>query len=296
VLSGLGRSDRVVDARFTAFQDTLGTLGWSAGRNIRIDLRRGEAEQAQTLAQELVNGQPDVIVVGSTPLLRAVLRQTRTLPVVFVMVADPVGQGFVETLARPGTNLTGFTNFESSMGGKWVGLLKEMAPNVTRIAPIYNPQTTPGGGSLFLQAIEAAASLSAVEVIATAVNNQAEIEAAVTALGVRHGSGLVTLPDVFTEIHRELITRLATSQRVPAIYPFRTFVEAGGLMSYGVNAIEQFRQAATYVDRILRGAKPADLPIQAPTKFELVINLKTAKALGLTVPLTLQAAADEVIE
>jgi putative tryptophan/tyrosine transport system substrate-binding protein len=291
-------SPDLFEDRLHAFQTMLGTLGWGVGRNIRIDLRQGDADQAQALAQGLIGGHPDVVVVSSTPLLRAVLRQTRTIPVVFVMVADPVGQGFVASLARPGANVTGFTNFEYAMGGKWVGLLKEIAPDVTRVAPIYNPQTSPGGGSLFLRAIEAAASSFAAEVIATPVRSTTEIEAAITALQQPQGSGVIVLPDVFLDSdgRRESITRLLGSQRVPAIYPFRTFVASGGLISYGVDPKEQYGQAATYVDRILRGAKPADLPVQAPTKFELVINLKTAKALGLDVPLFLQQRADDVIE
>jgi putative tryptophan/tyrosine transport system substrate-binding protein len=279
-----------------AFQTMLGTLAWSVGRNIRIDYRQGDVDQTQALAQGLIGGHPDVVVVSSSPLLRAVLRQTRTIPVVFVMVADPVGQGFVASLARPGANVTGFTNFEYAMGGKWVGLLKEIAPDVIRVAPIYNPQTTPAGGSLFLRAIEAAASSFAVEVIATPVRSTTEIEAAITALRQRQGTGVIALPDIFLEHHRELITRLLASQPVPAIHPFRTFVASGGLISYGVDPKEQYGQAATYVDRILRGAKPADLPVQAPAKFELVINLKIARTLGLTVPDRLLAIADEVIE
>jgi ABC-type uncharacterized transport system substrate-binding protein len=294
VLTGLRIGDRETDTRLTAFRRTLRGLGWSEGRNVRIDFADGEVDQARTMGKELMSSQPDVLVADGTPALKAVLSQTDVVPVVFLMVADPVGQGIVKSLARPGANVTGFTNFEPAMGGKWLELLKEVTPGIVRVMVIYNPETAPGGGLIFVRPVEAACKLSGLELVRTPVRNEEDIRTAIA--GAAPGNGLMILPDVFTDAHRVLIIQLAAGQQLPTIYPFPTFVASGGLMSYGVNAVEEYRQAATYVDRILRGEKPGELPIQAPTKFELVINMKTAKALGLTISPSLLARADEVIE
>jgi putative tryptophan/tyrosine transport system substrate-binding protein len=219
-----------------------------------------------------------------------------SIPIVFVGVSDPLGSGFVASIARPGGNTTGFTNFEPSLTGKWLEMLKEIAPAIVRVAVIYNPKTAPGGGSFFLSSFEPVARSLAIEPIAARVGDPAEIESSLAAMGRAPGGSLIVMPDAFTTVHRELIIELAASHRLPAIYPYRYHVDAGGLMSYGVDAVDLLRRAAPYIDRILKGEKPADLPVQAPTKYELVINLKTAKKLGLTVPQSLLALADEVIE
>jgi putative ABC transport system substrate-binding protein len=224
------------------------------------------------------------------------VRQTRNIPIVFVSISDPVGEGFVMSLAHPAANVTGFTNFESSMTGKWVELLKQIAPNVTRVAFLFNPQTAAGGGSYFLHAVDAAVSTLKVQAIMALIHDDDEIEGAFAALAREPGAGVVLLPDIFTVAHHQLVVALAARYHVPTVYPYRFMVERGGLISYGVDIDSLFERAATYVDRILKGANPADLPVQAPTKFELVINQKTAKALGLTVPPTLLVSAEEVIE
>ena len=221
---------------------------------------------------------------------------TRTIPVVFVGVSDPVGSGFVTSIARPGSSSTGFTNFEPSLTGKWLELLKEIAPGIARAAVIFNPKTAPGGGSFFLDPFESSAHSLAVKPIAASVNDAAEIEIAVTAVAQEPGGSLIVMPDAFTTVHRQLIILLAARHGLPAIYPYRYQAVEGGLMSYGVDTVDLLRRAAPYVDRILKGEKPADLPVQAPIKFEFVVNLRTAKVLGLGVPPTLIARADEVIE
>jgi putative tryptophan/tyrosine transport system substrate-binding protein len=248
------------------------------------------------LAKELVELRPDVIVARSTPVVATLLGETRNIPIVFVSVSDPIGEGFVATLAHPNGNVTGFTNFESSMTGKCVGLLKQIAPEVSRVAFLFNPQAAAGGGSYFLRAVDAAVSTLKVQANMALVHDDEEIEAAFTALGNEPGVGAVLLPDIFTVAHYQLVVALASHYHIPTIYPYRFMVERGGLISYGVDIDNLFERAATYVDRILRGASPADLPVQAPTKFELVINQKTAKALDLTVPYTLLVGAEEVIE
>jgi putative ABC transport system substrate-binding protein len=284
--------------RFVAtFVEALQQTGWVPGRNVQIDYRWGGADRdhIQRFALELVGLKPEVIVAQATPPVAALQRATRTIPIVFVNVSDPVGSGFVESLARPGRNITGFSNFEPSMGGKWVGLLKEIAPHVTRIALMSNPETSPQARS-YLPSIESAARSLGLRPVATPVHDSAEIERVISALGRDPDAGIIMLSDIFTLTNRELIIRLADQYRLPAVYPFRDFAKSGGLLFYGVNLASQFRQAAPYVDRILKREKPAELPVQAPTKFALVINLKTAKALGLEVPPTLLAVADEVIE
>jgi putative ABC transport system substrate-binding protein len=247
-------------------------------------------------AKELVELRPDVIVARSTPVVATLLGETRNIPIVFVSISDPIGEGFVAGFARPGGNVTGFTNFESSMTGKWLGLLKEIAPDITRVAFLFNPQTAAGGGSYFLRPIDAAASTLKLKVDMALVHDDDEIEAAFATLAREPDSGAVLLPDIFTVAHHQRVIALAESYRVPTVYSYRFMVERGGLISYGVDIDNLFERAATYVDRILKGTKPADLPVQAPIKFELVINQKTAKALGLTVPDTLIARAEDVIE
>ncbi len=297
VLAVLAESDPLMQRRLSAFEQALEELGWAKGRNIRIDYRSyaNDTKLAVTLAKELVGLASDVLVGQTTPVLTALQQATQAIPIVFVLVADPVAQGFVASLARPGGNITGFTNFEFSMAGKWLEMLKETAPRLAHVALVFNPETAPFY-PLFLHSLEAAGRSLAVEVTASPVRDDAEIERAVAALGRDAGGGLVVMPDAFTGVHRERIIELAARYRVPAVYPFRFFAASGGLFSYGADEVDLYRRAAGYVDRILKGTKPSDLPVQEPTKFELVINLKTAKALGLTIPLALLARADEVIE
>jgi putative ABC transport system substrate-binding protein len=277
-------------------KQTLQRLGWMEGRSISIEYRYfgDEPALARVAAKDLVALQPDVIVAGTTPGLAAAAQETRTIPIVFVAVSDPVGQGFVASLARPGGNATGFTFFEFSAVGKVLEVLKQVAPGVSRVGLPFNPDTR--SNISFLPVIETIAPSLGMEFIKAPVRNAGEIESAIAEIARKPGSGLMFLPDPFTIFHRDLIVDLAARHHLPAAYVVRPFVTAGGLMSYGVDVTDLYRRAVDYVDRILKGAKPADLPVQQPTKFELVINLKTAKALGLTVPLTLQAAADEVIE
>ena len=249
----------------------------------------------QRFAKELVALQPDLILSQSTPTTAALLQQTRTIPIIFAIVADPVGSGFVASFPRPGGNVTGFTNMEPTMAGKWLELLKEIAPRVARVAFLFNPATAPYA-EYYLNPFKAAAASFAVEAIAAPVRDTSELESVVAAQAREPNGGLIVMPDTFMTAHRVEITSLAARYRLPAVYPFRFFAELGGLLSYGNDLIDNFRRAATYADRILKGAKPSELPVQAPVKFELVINLKTAKALGLDVPVHLQQRADEVIE
>ena len=249
----------------------------------------------QRFAKELVALQPDLILSHSTPTTAALLQQTRTIPIIFAIVADPVGSGFVASFPRPGGNVTGFTNIEPTMAGKWLELLKEIAPRVARVAFLFNPATAPYA-EYYLNPFKAAAASFAVEAIAAPVRDTSELESVIAAQARAPNGGLIVMPDTFMTTHRAEITSLAARYRLPAVYPFRVFTELGGLLSYGNDLIDNFRRAATYADRILKGAKPSELPVQAPVKFELVINLKTAKALGLDVPLHLQQRADEVIE
>jgi putative ABC transport system substrate-binding protein len=277
--------------------EALEQTGWMQGHNLQIELRwgGGDRDRIQRQAAELVELKPDLIVGQATPAVAALHRTTRTIPIVFVNVSDPIGSGFVESLPRPGGNMTGFSNFESAMGGKWVELLKQIAPHVTRIALMSNPDTSPQARA-YLPSIEGAARSLGLALIATPVHDSAAIEGTITAIARDPGGGLILPSDVFTFTHRDLIVRLADQYRVPAVYPFREFAKTGGLMSYGVDLALQFQPAGTYVDRILKGEKPGELPVQGPAKFELMINLKTAKALGLDVPEKLLAFADEVIE
>jgi putative tryptophan/tyrosine transport system substrate-binding protein len=298
VLMELAASDPQARSNVAALQRELYKLGWSQGGNLGIEYRWApdDAVLVWKFAKELVELRPDVIIAHSSPVVATLLGQTRDIPIVFVSISDPIGEGFVASFAHPGGNVTGFTNFESSMTGKWVELLKEIAPDLTRVAFLFNPQTAAGGGSYFLRPIDAAATTLKVKAVIALVHDDDEIEAAFADLAREPGAGMVLLPDIFTVAHRQLVIALAARHRLPTVYSYRFMVEQGGLMSYGVDTDNLFERAATYIDRILKGAKPADLPVQAPTKFELVINHKTAKALGLDVPLTMLARADDVLE
>src|SRR5215468_4424617 len=297
VLMGLA-DDAEARSRSMAFEQGLETEGWSVGQNLRIEYRYAEGDSArmQAFAKELVELNPDCIVGHSTPVVTALMHATRTIPIVFVLVSDPIGGGFVASMARPGGNITGFTILHASIAGKYVSMLKEIVPQLARVALMYNPDSVPDSGTFFSGAfMEAAAQYKARAIIAQ-VHDPTEIENTITKLGSETGSGLVLVPDNFTTVHRELIILLTAQFRIPAIYPYRYFAEAGGLLSYGVDAVDLFRRASVYVSRILRGDDPADLPVQAPAKFELVINLKTAQALGLAIPRVLLVGADQVIE
>ena len=288
--------DPEAEGRVDAFKQKLQELGWSDGRNVRIVYRwiAGDNDRMQSYAKELLGLKPDVIVANSTLVLAALKNETKTVPIVFVSVPDPVENGFVASLARPGGNATGFTNFEYALGGKWLELLKEITPRVARVVVIQNPGDR--ASSEYMHAIEAAAPSFGVQMIPAHVQDATEIARALDERAGDSYAGLIVLPGVFTAIHRDAIVALAAQHRLSAVYPYRYFVTSGGLISYGLDVVDQYRQVATYVDRILKGEKAADLPVQAPTKFELVINLKTAKTLGLDVPTTVLARADEVIE
>jgi putative ABC transport system substrate-binding protein len=298
VLMELAADDPQARSNVAALQQGLTKLGWSQGSNLRIDYRWAPDDPVflWKFAKELIELQPEVIVAHSSPVVATLLGQTRNIPIVFVSISDPIGEGFVASFAHPGGNVTGFTNFDSSMTGKWVELLKNIAPEITRVGFLFNPQTTTGGGSYFLRPLDAAALAFKVKPVMALVHDDDEIEAAFAALAREPGAGAVLLPDIFTAAHHLLVVILAERYRVPTVYGYRFIAERGGLISYGVDVDNLFERAATYVDRILKGAKPADLPVQAPTKFELVVNQRTAKALGLTVPPMLLAIADEVIE
>jgi putative ABC transport system substrate-binding protein len=281
----------------SAFTQVLADSGWTDGRNVRMDLRSagGDINRIRALAQELVGLQPDIILTIGTAATIALKRETRTIPIVFANVADPVVSGIVGRLDRPSGNITGFVNFgEASLGGKWLGLLTEIAPGLKRAAIMFNPDIA--NASIFMPSLESAARSLKVEPIIAPVHSDIEIEMAITALGREPGRGLVVMPDVFTVVHRAPIISAAARNNVPAVYYLSTFVRHGGLFSYGVDQVDISRRAASYVDRVLRGAKPGDLPVQFPTKFEMVLNLKTAKALGLAVPPSILLRADEVIE
>jgi putative tryptophan/tyrosine transport system substrate-binding protein len=296
VLMQLDENDPLSKSIVSAFTQALADLGWTVDRNVRMDLRwaGGDINRMGALAQELVGLQPNIIVPYGTPATAAVQGKTRTIPIVFASVADPVASGIVARLDRPTGNITGFAVLEAPMGGKWLELLSEIAPGLNRVAIMFNPDTAPV--STYMPSLETAArSLKVVPMIAP-VHSDVEIETAIISLGREPRGGLVVMPDAFTDVHRVPIILAAARNNVPAVYHLSTFARDGGLLSYGTDRVDSFRRAATYVDRILRGAKPAELPVQFPTKFEMVVNLKTANALGLTVPQTLLVAADEVIE
>jgi putative tryptophan/tyrosine transport system substrate-binding protein len=297
VLMGLA-DDAEARSRLMAFEQGLEMEGWSVGQNLRIEYRYAEDNSArmQAFAKELVKLKPDCILGHSTPVVTALMQATRTIPIVFVVVSDPIGSGFVASMARPGGNITGFTILHASIAGKYVSMLKEIVPQLARVTMMYNPNSVPDSGAFFAGAFMEAAMQYKVRPIIAEVHDAAEIENTITKLGGETGSGLILVPDNFTTVHRELIISLTARFRIPAIYPYRYFAEAGGLLSYGADAVDLFRRASEYVSRILRGADPAHLPVQAPTKFELVINLKTARALGLVIPRILLAGAEQVIE
>jgi len=289
VLMSYPETDPDAQAFLAAFRDGLQKLGWTEGRNVRLDIRwtsPGSAEEMQRFAQELVALQPDLILGHTTTATAALVQQTRTIPVIFAFVSDPVGSGFVASFPQPGGNVTGFMVMEPTMAGKWVELLKEIAPRVARVAMLFNPASAPYA-EYWLNPFKAAAATFAVEAIAEPVHDKSELESVVAAQAREPNGGLIVMPDSFMDAHRVEITSLAARYRLPAVYPYRFFAEVGGLLSYGVDQADDFRRAASYADRILKGEKSSELPVQAPVKFELVINLKAAKALG---------RADEVIE
>jgi putative ABC transport system substrate-binding protein len=296
VFAGLTESDPSVQPMVAAFRGTLAKLGWTEGRNVLIEYhwRGGDAETLRRQAAELVAFAPDVIFVSGGLGLERVLQATRTVPIVFAVVPDPLGSGFVESLSRPGGNATGFMMFEYSLSGKWLELLKEIAPDVTRAAVLRDPAISAGTGQFAV--IQSVAPSRGVEVIPVNLRDAAEIERAVAAFARSSNGGMIVTAGAAGVVGRELIPRLAAKHKLPAVYPARDFVTNGGLVSYAADLIDQYRRAASYVDRILKGEKPADMPVQAPTKYELVINLKTAKAMGLTIPPSVMARADEVIE
>ena len=293
VLMPYAKDNPEAQARTAAFLQELQKLGWTEGRNLQIEYR-GDTDDLRKAATELVTSSPDVILASGTPAVAALQEATRTVPIVFASVADPVSGGFVASLAKPGGNITGFTNVDYGIGAKYVELLKEIAPHVTRVGVIRDPTSTASIGQL--AAIQTAARSFGLEVSPLGGRDARDIEQTVTEFARGSNCGLITVGSPLTVNNRALIISLAARHRLPAVYPFRSFVDAGGLISYGPDPVDQFRQAAGYVDRILKGEEPAELPVQSATKFELVINLKTAKALGLTVPPSLLSRADEIIE
>ena len=297
VLMAYAESDPEAQAWFAASREDLQKLGWVEDHTIRIDIRWAGAsvESIERSAKELVALKPELILSSSTPSTAALLQQTRTLPIIFALVADPVGSGFVANLARPGGNVTGFTNLEPTLGSKWLALLREIAPRVGRVVFLFNPGTAPYA-EYYLKPFKDAAASVGVEAIPGSVRDTSQLESIIAARAGEPNTGLIVMPDAFLVAHRAEIVSLANRYRLPAVYPYRFFAELGGLLSYGTDPTDNFRHAATYVDRILKGTKPSELPVQAPDKFQMTINLKTAKALGLDVSPQLQERADEVIE
>jgi ABC-type uncharacterized transport system substrate-binding protein len=297
VLIGFAENDPAVQSWLAAFRGTLAKLGWTEGSNLRIEVRWAgdDPGRMKTFAKELVDLRPDAILSVTTPVTNALIRETQTIPIVIVTVADPISSGFVANLGRPGGNLTGFALYEPSMGGKWLELLKQIAPGVTRVALLFNPATTVPV-KFYMSSIEAAASSFAIQASTAPVHAKDEIEGVIATLAGNPGAGLIVMPDLFNTVNRDLIIATAARSRVPAIYFVRAFTDSGGLISYGPDFAEQYPQAAEYIDRILKGEKPGNLPIQMPIKVPLIINLKTTKAWGLDVPVHLLQLADEVIE
>jgi putative tryptophan/tyrosine transport system substrate-binding protein len=297
VLSPTAENDPESAGLGAAFRRALEQFGWTGGRNLRIEYRwgGGDANKIQADANALVAMQPEVIMAVGAPAVVPLLRATKTIPIIFVSASDPVAQGFVTNLAHPGGNVTGFTNFDASMGAVWLGLLREVAPRLNRVAVLYNPTTAPYTGS-FIRSVQGAAAASAVTVTDAPVHDEDEIDRAIASIGKAPDGGLLVPSDAFTYTHFGEIVARAAQFRLPAIYAFRVFASSGGLISYGVDLTAQMKQAAGYIDRILFGTSPGDLPVQAPTKFRLVLNKKTALAMGVTFPPTLIARADEVIE
>jgi putative ABC transport system substrate-binding protein len=296
VLMPYDETEPVAKPRLPAFTQALADLGWADGHNVRIDLRWGgdDTNRMRALAQELVGLRPDIMLTNGTPATVAVQRETRTIPIVFTGVGDPVASGLVPRLNQPGGNITGFANYEATLGGKWLELLSEVAPGLKQVAIMFNPDSGPV--SIFMPSLETAARSLKVELIAAPVHRDVEIETAIRDIGREPGGGLVAIPGLFTAAHRAPIISAAARNNVPAVYTQTYYARDGGLLSYGFDTVDIFRRAATYVDRVLRGAKPAELPVQLPTKFEMAVNLKAAKALGLAVPPSILLRADEVIE
>jgi putative tryptophan/tyrosine transport system substrate-binding protein len=298
VLMGYAESDLEAQAHIAAFREELQKLGWTQGRNALIDTcwaAPDDAESRQRCAKEIVALQPDVILSNTTPTTTALLQQTRTIPIVFAIATDPIGSGFVASFARPGGNVTGFTFREPTMAGKWLELLKEIAPRIVRVAMLFNPVSAPFA-EFYLNPFKAAAPSFAVEAIAAPVHDTSSLESVIAAQAGEPSGGLIVMPETFLNVHRAEVTSLAARYRLPTVYPWRFYTKLGGLLSYGIDLPDNYRRAAINADRILKGAKPNELPVQAPVKLDLVINLKTAKALGLDVPPSLLARADEVIE
>jgi putative ABC transport system substrate-binding protein len=298
VLMGYAESGSSGQTLIAAFRDGLQKFGWTEGRNTRIDIRWAtpdDTESIRRFAKELVALQPDLIISSTTPITAALQQQTRTIPIIFPALSDPVGSGFVVSFSRPGGNITGFNVSEPTQTGKWVELLKEVAPRVARVAMLFNPSSAPYA-EYWLNPFKAAAATLGMEAISAPIRDESELDSVVAAQAHEPNSGLIAMPDSFTIAYRPEIISLADRYRLPAVYPFRFFAEVGGLLSYGVDLVDNYRRVATYVDRILKGEKPSELPVQAPVKFELVINLKTARALGLTVSPLLLSRADKVIE
>jgi putative ABC transport system substrate-binding protein len=297
VLMSYAEADPEAQIRVKALEQGLQKAGWKLGRNLRIDYHwaGGDRERFQRHAAELAKSDRDVVLAVSTPAVKAMLSESKTIPIVFTQVSDPIGQGIVGSLAKPGGAITGFTNYDPAMSGKWLGLLKEAAPGVTRAAVVFNPQTAPYI-ALYMRSIEAVAPSITVKVTTLPVHDDTELETALAAFASKPGGGLIVMTDAFTSVHRDRIVELAARLHLPAVYPYRYYAAAGGLMSYGIDQVEQFHGAATYVDRILKGARPGDLPVQAPTRFQLVINLKAAKAFGQMIPVSFLLRADELIE
>ena len=295
LLMPFAENDPEAQRRLTVLRQTLATLGWTESHNLRFDYRwvAADLNRIRTGAQELVGMTPDLVVVESTPATAALQQATHSVPIVFLQAGDPVGFGFVASMAHPGGNLTGFTNYVPSMGGKWLEVLKEISPRLARVGAVFDPRTHTGQ---FWRTLETAAPSLKLELAKVPVHDVAELERAIEGLAREAGGGLLVMPDAFTVSNRELIVALTARHHLPAIYPFGSFAKGGGLVSYGIDSIDVYRRAAAYVDRILRGANPGELPVEAPTKFELIVNLKTASALGLEIPPTVLTLADQVIE
>lgn len=296
ILMGLA-NDAETQARASAFEQGLRERGWIVNQNLRILYRYsgGDFDRMRTFALEFSDLKPDCILGHSTPVVAALMQVTKTIPIVFVSVTDPVGSGFVRSIAHPGGNATGFTILQATITGKYLSMLQEIAPHISRVAIIYNPQSAPGAGTFFLKPFIEAANEFKIKPVIAQVHNDDEIRDAISALAASPDSGLIVMPDNFTTLHRQQFISLVAQMRIPTIYPYKYFAEEGGLLAYGVDAVDLFRRASDYVSRILNGATPSALPVQGPTKFELVINLKTAKSLGIEMPRTLLAAADSLI-
>lgn len=297
VLIPFAENDAAAQARLKAFEQAFNKLGWIEGRNVRFDRRwaGGDPERIRSLANELVELRPDAILAHSTPAVAALQQRTLTIPIVFANLSDPVGSGFVESLSRPGGNATGFINLEASLGSKWVELLREVVPGIKRAALLFNPETAPFA-DYYVGPFGKAAELLGMQALTIPVHDTAKIESSIASLGRESNSGLVVMPDTFVNVHRKLIISLAARHRVPTVFPYGYMAVDGGLLSYGVEQTNMYIRAAVYIDRILKGAKPADLPVEQPTKFELFVNLRTAKALGIKIPQSILVRADRVIE